>query len=273
MIELDKHQFISVEDFFLHKERCIPALSVIHSHYPGRVFVDRVDHPNLALVWATGRWMYLEGEVSLTPHQRTVQNFIHDIVIPDCRQREAHWFEIYTADQAQFDELFAEDGASYRVAKHYESVYTLDVEAFRTAQEQKELILEKMSRDGVEVKLAEVPILPASFHGFAYVSPEHKTAVSTALQLVQEDRILTVCRNNGFICQNHYFIDVDTYETEHRGKGFATLAAMELIDYMLGQGMYPLWETTHQNTASHRLATKLGFKAIDHYPVYAFNIE
>ncbi len=61
MIELDLKDYYLVESSFTEKKQYIPALSVIHWNFPGRVFVNQVHEPNIAIVWATGRWMYLEG--------------------------------------------------------------------------------------------------------------------------------------------------------------------------------------------------------------------
>lgn len=72
---------------------------------------------------------------------------------------------------------------------------------------------------------------------------------------------------------NNYFIDVDTFDEGHRKKGYATIAAVELIQKFLSDGMFPLWETTHQNTPSHKLALKLGFEVSENYPVYAFQLS
>lgn len=87
------------------------------------------------------------------------------------------------------------------------------------------------------------------------------------------DKVVSICKNNGFSVNNRYFIDVDTHAESERGKGYATLAAASLISHYLDQGMLPLWETTHENMASHKLALRLGFDPVESYPVFAFVME
>ena len=64
-------------------------------------------------------------------------------------------------------------------------------------------------------------------------------------------------------------IDVITFDKLERGKGYAIAASVGLLDYCLGKALHPLWETTEDNTASRRLAEKLGFVEKETYPVYA----
>jgi RimJ/RimL family protein N-acetyltransferase len=64
-------------------------------------------------------------------------------------------------------------------------------------------------------------------------------------------------------------IDVVTPDSKHRGKGYATAAAVGLLDHCLQEKLEPLWETTEDNLASQRLAGKLGFVEHQRYPVYA----
>lgn len=53
-----------------------------------------------------------------------------------------------------------------------------------------------------------------------------------------------------------------------RGKGFAALTCMALIDYCLEKGYEPVWACRLQNTNSMRLATKLGFEPTLYLPFY-----
>lgn len=268
MLELHFNKFTLVESFFYNKKNYIPALSVIHGNYPGRVFLDNEQDPNIAIVWAIGRWMYLEGNLSSVKNKLELSSFLQNIVIPDCNERNANWFEIYTSDDEQWDQLFLEETAYLRVDKHYESVYTLNLITFNQVKKTIATVV-----DDMEIKMMNFDILPESFHHFSYISEEFKSKQSPGVEIKKDNRIVTICKNNGFIFGNDYFIDVDTFEKEERGKGYATMAAIQLIDRLLESEMYPLWETTHDNIPSHNLALKLGFEVHENYPVYAFMIE
>lgn len=125
---------------------------------------------------------------------------------------------------------------------------------------------------GIEMRMREYPVLAESAQGLSYVRDEFYTKTCIGAEVRRGNEVVSVCRNNGFMHDGQFFIDVDTFSEEYRGKGYATLAAIRLIDAMLDRGLTPLWETTHHNTASHQLALKLGFEVKESYPVYAFEI-
>ncbi|GGH13050.1 GNAT family N-acetyltransferase [Paenibacillus segetis] len=268
MLELHVDQFPIVESFFINKKNYIPALSVIHGNYPGRVFVDNAQIPNIAIVWAIGRWMYLEGSLSSLKNEFVVNSFIENVVIPDCRERHTNWFEIYTSDDEQWDKLFLAEIDYIKVDKHYESVYTLNLSKFNQVKHKI-----ASAEDEIEVRLLDFDILPESFYHVSYISEKFKSKQSQGVQIKKDNQVVTICKNNGFIFRNEYFIDIDTLAQAERGKGYATIAAIQLIDHLLEGEMYPLWETTHENIPSHKLALKLGFEVRENYPVYAFMIE
>jgi hypothetical protein len=269
MIELESGKFGLVEYFFSQKKQYIPALSVIHGKYPGRVFVDNELDPNVAIVWAINRWLYMEGRVSSEETKQSVYQFIRKVVIPDCTMRDENWFDIYTSNSKQWDELFKDGLENVSVEKHYESVYRLDIGKFNQV---KSMTVPRM--DELQIDIVDIHILPESYYDFKYVADKFKTMKSVGVEIRNENQLLvSTCSNNGLQDENEYFIDVDTYRDEDRGKGYATLASIKLINLLLAVGMNPLWETTHNNIPLHKLALKLGFEVCESYPVYAFIFE
>lgn len=51
-VELTREEFAIAEGFFNKTMFQIPALAVINSSFPGKVFVDNKENPRTALVWA-----------------------------------------------------------------------------------------------------------------------------------------------------------------------------------------------------------------------------
>jgi len=268
-IELSSSDFMKIVFLFAEKKQYVPALSVIHGTYPGRVYVNHVHAPSVAVVWAIGRWMYAEGSLSNETEKEHFNQFIHDVVIPDCWDRDVDWFEIYTADAACWDDLFLSGfDNTMKVEKHYESIYTLNVEKFRDMNTSR-----LSSSEDITVDFTEFEILPKHYHDLPYVDSSFKEITSPGVALRIDNQILSICRNNGFVYGNEYCVDVDTFDAGLRKQGYATLAASQLIEYMLSDNMFPLWETTYQNIPSHKLALKLGFEAQESYPVYAFHLR
>lgn len=191
--------------------------------YPGRVFVDNELDPNVAIVWAINRWLYMEGRVSSEDTQQFVYQFIKRVVIPDCAMRDENWFEIYTSNSKQWDELFKNGLENVSVDKHYESVYTLDIGKFNQL---KNATIPR--EDKLQIDIVDIHILPESYYRFAYVTDEFKTMKSVGVEIRNQNQLLlSTCSNNGLHDGNEYFIDVDTYQDDERGKGYATLASIK----------------------------------------------
>lgn len=266
MIELPYDSFSAVAHLFTPKKQLIPAIAVIRGNYPGRVFVDHLQRPHVAVVWATGRWMYLLGEVTTAQQKTSIKQFMQDTVICDCRKQKKNWFEIYTSDSKHLDNFFLKEIDKLRVDKHYESVYRLNVEKFLQV-----LRANCHERSDVNFKFETFDILPKGGSSNRKNSAELKKTVGVVVK--RGDTVISIAKNNGFIFGKEYFIDIDTLIVEERRKGYATLAAIKLISYFLEKNMLPLWETAENNIASKKLAFKLGFEPIDTYPVFEFKIK
>lgn len=57
-IELKKSDYEIVKKFFADKKYRVPAIAVLNGDFPGKVFVDNIDNPEIAMVWALSRWSY-----------------------------------------------------------------------------------------------------------------------------------------------------------------------------------------------------------------------
>lgn len=272
LIELTPQEYPAVYDFYNVKKQHIPALSVLLGNYPGRVFADHTEAPTLAVVWATERWMYAAGDISTEINRMKLESFLQKVVVPECRHRQENWFEIYTDDREGWTALFTRGLAGLKVDKHLESVYEFNSERFY--QRNNRVAADSLDADAeVTVAYEEFPVLGPQVHGVSARDERFEGRTATGAVLKVRDQVVSICKNNGFTVENRYFIDVDTYAEAERGKGYATLAATSLINHYLAQGMIPLWETTHQNIASHKLALKLGFEPVESYPVFAFVME
>lgn len=267
LIELTPEDYPEVYDIYNVKKHHLPALSVLLENYPGRVFADHTEAPTLAVVWATGRWMYAAGDISAEINRLKLMTFLQTVVVPDCQQRQEKWFEIYTENSDSWTELLTLEIAGLSVDRHMESVYEFNSERFVQLKNRHAAI----PLDGdLSVAYEEFPVLA---HKGSVRDDRFIGLTATGAVVKVRDEVVSICKNNGFSVNNRYFIDVDTHAESERGKGYATLAAASLISHYLDQGMLPLWETTHENMASHKLALRLGFEPVESYPVFAFVME
>ena len=72
---------------------------------------------------------------------------------------------------------------------------------------------------------------------------------------------------SAFVHENRLEIGIETVE-KYRGNGYAELVCCKLIDECLESGFLPVWSCRSENTASVRLAGKLGFETTLSFPFY-----
>ncbi|MFS1514986.1 GNAT family N-acetyltransferase [Bacillus sp. SCS-151] len=255
--QLHKNQYEIVEHFFRGHKQYIPALSVIYGNYPGKIFVDSVIQPNFAIVWALGRWLYCEGDI---PKNHTYGSII-DSLWQFLKIEGKSIFEIYKSENQEWEKEFSANLSNLDVKKHWESLYTLNIGKFRELDT-------RQIESQVDCQIDQFPIVTSSCKE---EDCELINETRFGSKIIKNNKIIAVCKNNGFVHNESYFISVETFDKNEQGKGYATVAGAKLIEYGLARNFIPLWETTHDNIASHKLATKLGFERNCSYPVYAFH--
>lgn len=263
LVEMGVKDFGKVRHLFKGHKQYIPSLAVIENHFPGRVFVDSIKNPGIAIVWALGRWAYIEGNHRYHKLAPSLPDLISHTIIPDSLSMSVNWFELYAWNSQEWTERLDECLHVFNYNVHYESVYILDVSAY----------IRFRSRysypNDVVVELDDIPILPEHISDTRFISNKFRRCTAIGCKAKVNDRAVALCRSNGFALGDEFMIDVATFDRNLRGKGYATAAAAGLLDYCIERRLAPLWETTQDNVASRRLAQKLGFVEDETYPVYA----
>ena len=71
----------------------------------------------------------------------------------------------------------------------------------------------------------------------------------------------------GSVTERWWDISIDTLEPFRR-RGYASQCVAHVVQYMAAQGRMPVWGASKSNTASARLAAKLGFTPVDAIVVF-----
>ncbi len=72
---------------------------------------------------------------------------------------------------------------------------------------------------------------------------------------------------SAFIHSNQLELGIETINGFQK-KGLAAICCTALIDYCINKGFEPVWSCKLENTASFRLAEKLGFEVAASRPYY-----
>jgi hypothetical protein len=188
---------------------------------------------------------------------------IREVIIPESIKMRTNWFELYARNDTAWIEELDTSLAPFGVNRHLESLYIWDASLYLGFKEQYNL------PDNVEIESAEVPILPERLRDASLIPACFLSRGAIGCRAKVMGRDVALCRSNGFEAGNEFMIDVITFDVTERNKGYATAASVGLLDYCLENRLHPLWETTEDNTASRRLAQKLGFVEEETYPVFA----
>ncbi len=260
-VELKREAFKIAENFFIENKFQIPALTVINSKFPGKVYTDDVEKPEIVLVWALSRWSYLSCKEILPIHKNFIIDVFNNMIFPLLKELGEDYFEVYTDNNILWESILKESLKDCSINKHYENTFILNTEKFEKSDFSVNL------SDDIVICENTLPVVPEVYNKYYECDKFEKNAFGMAV--MKNGDIMSQCVNNGFVHDNRYFIDLDTFNNGERNKGYGTFIAYNLIHNLLKKGLLPVWETTVNNIPSQKVANKLGFEKIEEYPVYS----
>lgn len=262
-VELKQEEFAIAEGFFNRNKFQIPALAVISSSFPGKVFVDNKENPEAALVWALSRLSYFSCKESLPKHIGFIIEVLNTMIFPILGETGESDFEVYCDKNTLRGNVLNEALKDFKVNSHYENTFILNREQFEKTDIHQELT------SGMEICECFLPIVPEVYQKYYPYDKFERKAFGMALR--KNGELISQCVHNGFVHGSRYFIDLDTFSNSDRNKGSGTLISYHLIVNQLKRGLLPLWETTVDNVPSQKVAYKLGFEKLEEYTVYTIS--
>lgn len=94
-IELKKRDYEIVKKFFADKKYRVPAMAMLNGDFPGKVFVDNIDNPEIVVVWALSRWSYISCREISNKHEEFIKEIIINKVSPILNKVGENNFEIH----------------------------------------------------------------------------------------------------------------------------------------------------------------------------------
>jgi len=268
IFELSKEQFQCVNSLLPVSEGYIEPKAVIERNNPGWVFVDSMSDPHAALIWSQGNeGFYIFGN-QIDSYAKDLNHFIDIYIKPKLVNRGIKYFQISSVPPATDSELQA-IFKSRKLNSWEQSVYLYrknnmisetipDVGCLCDIND----IIKKYTiknMDFVEEKILNywdsIDVFLAKGNGYCVLVDN--TVASLSL--------------TGWIAENTHEISIETVE-QYRCRGFAKICSAALINKYLEQGCFPYWECETNNTASVKLAEKLGFSKLHFYTCYGFRI-
>jgi hypothetical protein len=256
-----------VAPIFGGRKQYVPVHAVLQGNFPGLVWVDDLQHPRTALVWALTRWAYLAGDPRSRRFLAGLEGFVADVVRPLADAMHQRWFELYAHPSPQWEVAVEAALMGMGAYRHYETTSKLDRVAFESSSAGARV------PTGMVLRRVEFPVVSEAVAKLPFVPDGPAGRLAPGFELLQGGRAVSVCRSNGLRADEQLMLDVATASPRDRHKGFAAVVSRAMIAHALAQGLEPLWETTEDNTASRRLADRLGYQEQERYPVYAVELK
>jgi ribosomal protein S18 acetylase RimI-like enzyme len=248
------------------------ARAIIEGNNPGWVFVDDPNTPRAALVWARGiKGFYLVGDANSAVFLKELDVFTDQVLKPRLHNLGMTWFEI-SGDET-WDPVIEHVFEKRNLEISQQSVYTLEPTQHKPVTRLNAVGDCKLQRIEqhlfIDLSVSNEKFLFSKLIQF-WGSVDAFLNTGLGYVLVDGEEIASLCCS-GFVAGNIHAIDVET-KASHRRKGYAKTAARAFVAECMERRLQPHWDCMAENTASARLAEKLGFTPSHVYTLYSFSL-
>lgn len=272
MILLPVHKYSVLEEQIKEVQRNVLfARSVVEKHLSGIIYVDNVNEPRTSLIAHPYGMLLLMGDSNNIEFNDRFKSYAfntakirakHEWLITSSPEWDNVLTDLFGDSLIKTPENSGKE-ASGTIELNGRQNFSFNVQKY--AQFEKRTIPEHdliVKTDAVLFEQMTGSVIPQKFwdnakdfetNGSGYTLLHNGEIAATAF--------------SAFVHENRLEIGIETVE-KYRGNGYAELVCCKLIDECLESGFLPVWSCRSENTASVRLAGKLGFETTLSFPFY-----
>ena len=272
MILLPVHKYSVLEEQIKEVQRNVLfARSVVEKHLSGIIYVDNVNEPRTSLIAHPYGMLLLMGDSNNIEFNDRFKSYAfntakirakHEWLITSSPEWDNVLTDLFGGSLIKTPENSGKE-ASGTIELNGRQNFSFNVQKY--AQFEKRTIPEHdliVKTDAVLFEQMTGSVIPQKFwdnakdfetNGSGYTLLHNGEIAATAF--------------SAFVHENRLEIGIETVE-KYRGNGYAELVCCKLIDECLESGLVPVWSCRSENTASVRLAGKLGFETTLSFPFY-----
>jgi hypothetical protein len=256
--ELEPAHFKKVLPLYEREEGVFPLiLAVIRGIQPGWVFANDPVFPSSALIIT--RFGFIQYTGAVDPDAGLFEFFRH----PDPRlPNYILWYAPPLRIQTYLDKIPAEN---IRRRERMRFVYNT-----------KKIAMQPELPSGFEIHTLDKDTLARTHHlnlditSRFWSSAEDFWRYGIGVCVMNSGEVVSLCYS---ACVAGGMAEVDVITQDgYRGKGLALVAARQFILECAKRNIVPTWDCFTNNTASMKLAQKLGFEKVFSYNFYSFNL-
>jgi RimJ/RimL family protein N-acetyltransferase len=271
IFELERDEYGRVRPLFAGLRDHPVIDSVIDGYTPGRIIVDDADCPRVACLWNRMDAVMVCGDPSMPGFLGALGRAIHQDWGPDARRRQIPWFSWHYCPYAWapvLTELLAPAGLQVvdrtLFCWHGPRIdWRAAAPPGATLQHLDNRLLARNDLENMDKVAGWITSFWHSVPDFA----SHGVGACVILG----DVIVSWCLSV-FVAGKRRELGVET-APEHRGHGYATLAAAACVDECLALGVEPVWQCDRSNLPSMAVAEKVGFRAGNDYAALRLSLD
>jgi len=246
--------------------------SLLSGYNRGQVYVDRVINPQTAVAWVDDLF-YLVGDENNAAFQRSWPHWLEGVIVPQAKNEGLSYFAVQVYPLEPWREPVQALLQGYGVQVNQELKFEFRPEAYAQVRDWPKLpagfSLQRVDRHTLQDPNCQL-LLDALRRRNASI--DAFLTRGTGVVLREGATLVSACVS-AYVDRAHHELAVDTYDSQQRSLGFATLTAIACIDQCLSQGLTPVWAADESNAASLALARKLGFEQVGTYPDWYFPLS
>jgi hypothetical protein len=244
---------------------------VIEKHVAGKIYVDHIFDPHTVYVVHPYGISLLFGDYENVYFNNLFKSYALNV---DNKRSNHEWLQTYPREwdcvlQDLFGNLIVK--ASENTDNKTNGIIELNTRVNFIFNREKYLQLKKstlssnnmiVDTNALHLKQMQGSVIPLKF----WDSAGDFIQKGKGFTLLHNGEIASVAYS-AFVHEDMLEIGIETVE-KYRGFGYAELTCCMLIDYCLERELIPVWSCRFENTASYKLAQKLGFEPIRMIPFY-----
>jgi RimJ/RimL family protein N-acetyltransferase len=260
MIELNPSEFPSVLPLLIHSKQEVIPFAICQGINPGRIFIDQKANPQIVMIWSTVGYYFLFGDPSLIGDLDPISQILTQVFIPASQALGETGF-ILIPSSTSWETIIPTILPDREVIEIYRRPHILDFNFFRQKADWRMKIPPGFHFQSIDESIAlKIGVLAS------WSSVDDFITNGIGYAMMKGGEIASTCISV-FSSLEKVEIDVHTNE-KFRRQGLAELVCTAFIEKCIQSGKTPNWECFSDNELSQYLAKKLGFVALDDYPVF-----
>ena len=257
----------------------VRLLAVVDGTNPGRIYVDDIENPKSALLWAVGSSFAVLGQSNNPEFNSYLYDFLKNQLAPASLSLSGgtHFYLPFYEEtwQDTFDQILGKVREDSEFEKIETLTYVFNRQNYlRTTKTEAPLPgnyeLKKIDTSMLQNDVSH--ILREDILGNDWLSLEAFLTKGFGYCVTLGHHVISVCFS-GYVSGVYHDCVLRTYNDSDRNKGLATMVTRAYLEHCIKIHLAPVWNTTIYNVASQRIAEKCGFELYRKCPTYLFPFD